>query len=593
MNLNRAIAIGTVLGLSLAAGCSSQTGTAPLPSTDAPAQMQPSAGNPAFTQSSTTSVITKTAKITYVSPGKFNTYASGHYQWVTYSSTTTISGAIKVGYYATVTGAVSSTGVLVATSISTSSTESTALTNPAISNAQITYVASGKFNTYSSGHYRWVTYTSSTAITGTIKVGYYASVSGTVTSTGSVTASSIVVTTSPSGTPTSTPTPPPSTTVMKHINTEDYVGYMTSLSRSYSSLAPYLTWAQTVSQDTAGLHAVGIKTQRYIDPNRVSSGSTYALVPTLSSEYALSCSGVRVYTHYSTIVRYIPNPANSSYRTQFGNYINNTLGASNFDSVWDDDAEPPGQFGSYSPSLPCNYSDSSWISSEIGMLSYSKIPVMVNDLNALNGTNVSLNMNLVRSSAVWGGSFEECYNTTATPEQTGWVWQATENTELQVNALNKPFLCFGRYPGTASSNTAGRIYMLASFMLTYNSNLDTLFEVFQTASQFHVEPEEQLVALNPLKSTPSTITSLRTTTSGTYGTYGREYGSCYYKGVSVGPCAVAVNPDSVSHPFPFSGYKHTLYLSGGGILDGGTASVTGAAPSSTIAAARAVIAFKD
>jgi hypothetical protein len=55
-----------------------------------------------------------------------------------------------------------------------------------------------------------------------------------------------------------------------------------------------------------------------------------------------------------------------------------------------------------------------------------------------------------------------------------------------------------------------------------------------------------------------------------------------------------VNPDrSYSHPFPLSGYTHTLALSGNGVLDSGTASVRGSAPPSSLAPMHAVIAFKN
>ncbi|MBC5827314.1 MAG: hypothetical protein GIW99_06485 [Candidatus Eremiobacteraeota bacterium] len=154
----------------------------------------------------------------------------------------------------------------------------------------------------------------------------------------------------------------------------------------------------------------------------------------------------------------------------------------------------------------------------------------------------------------------------------------------------KSFLCIAGNMSPAASSIDLRTYYTASYLMTYDLGTTVLGEKFATPSGFHAEPESELVATNPVVPTPSDISSLMISTN----VYGREYGACYIAGVSVGPCAVAVNTDAAaySHPFPWgSKYQHTLALSGGGILDGGTISADGPAPASSIPGNGAVIAF--
>jgi hypothetical protein len=153
---------------------------------------------------------------------------------------------------------------------------------------------------------------------------------------------------------------------------------------------------------------------------------------------------------------------------------------------------------------------------------------------------------------------------------------------------HKLFMCYSSNLSTASTAIAARLYVYASFLLTYDLGTSLIWEYFQTASWYTVEPESQLVALSPAVATPSTISGLRQST----GVYARKYGACYLAGRLVGACAVVVNSDNVSsHRFPFTGYHHTLALHGGGILDGGTVATNGAAPPSNLAPISAVIAF--
>lgn len=608
----RAVALATATILTIfAAGCSHSGdggGMIPQPDTQpamtTPAQDQTTTTSGTTTLSTTSSSsVTQTGKITAVSSGRITIYSGSTYGYVPvyYSSSTSISGPLTVGYYAKVSGSGSMSGPITAASVTTSSSaitasSTTSSTSPLTQSGKITAASSGRITIYAGSPYGYVPvyYYSSTTISGPLTVGYYATVKGSGSMSGPFYATSISTSTSStSTTPTSTTSGSTSSTALKHLITADYLGISGgNTTLSYSTAARYLSWAQTSTSKASAIRAAGIKTQYYVDPNRESTGDP--MMPSDYSGYARNCSGTQVTTHYGSLLRYVTNPADSTYRSKFYTYTSSLKSQAAFDAVFDDDAEQPGTYGTYSPSLPCIYSDSSWTSNEISLLNNSAIPVIVNDLNALNGEGVSLVMSLIKgSSRVTGGSFENCYASTSTPEQNDWVWTATENSEIQVNAAGKAFLCMARWAGTASANTASRTFVLASFLLTYNPNTNIFWEQYYTPSAFHVMPESQLVALDPLVSTPSSISGLQKNGS-TYGAYAREYASCYYAGTYVGACAAVVNPDrNYSHPFPLSGYKHTLALSGNGVVDGGTASMYGSAPPSTLAPMQAVIAFKN
>lgn len=153
----------------------------------------------------------------------------------------------------------------------------------------------------------------------------------------------------------------------------------------------------------------------------------------------------------------------------------------------------------------------------------------------------------------------------------------------------KFFICYSNDLTSASAAIAPRVYTYASYLLTYNLSTSMIWEYWGTTSGYTVEPESELVATSPVVAAPSSVSSLQTST----GAYGRRYNTCYIAAKAVGPCAVVVNPDSAnSHTFPYTGYHHTLLLSGGGVLDGGTISAAGPAPPSSLGPLTAAIAFQ-
>jgi hypothetical protein len=75
--------------------------------------------------------------------------------------------------------------------------------------------------------------------------------------------------------------------------------------------------------------------------------------------------------------------------------------------------------------------------------------------------------------------------------------------------------------------------------------------------------------------------------------YVREYKDCFYRGTDKGRCVVVVNPTNAVQTYAFgSKYRYTFVLRGGGVLEGGSVSTSGPAPSPSLGRASAVIAFQ-
>lgn len=376
-----------------------------------------------------------------------------------------------------------------------------------------------------------------------------------------------------------------STTItQKHILTADYLGSpYGSSSVSASAAAPYLTWAQVGINYANAVHNAGIKTQLYVDPN-VSTNNGDPLYSANETTFAHTCGGSRIAYSYDGHTMYVMNIGASTMRSLFAGYVSQIRSLAHYDAVWEDNAGPLN--GVPVTSFPCNYSASNWVTYGENLNAASPIPVMSTGLEDLYNHGMSYAVYLLDNSNTFGGNYEHCYTDTGTPKVGGWIWQVMEETEINVVARGKAFECQMRNTNAASSSTDARIYALASFLLTYNPATSILWEEFQTPSRFHVLPESGLVLESPTTSV-SSLSSIHT--SG--GTYARQYSACYWHGYALGGCAVVVNSDSVSHPFPYTAYHHSLVVSGSGVSDGGTISDEGPAPSSTLPALEARIVF--
>jgi hypothetical protein len=496
-----------------------------------------------------------------------------------YTSNATFSGLyLKAGTYATVVGTGSPSTSINATTINV--TSSAPPTSPVHISGPVTAVVTGMFTMNAGSGIGYVhVYTAGATMTGLyLKAGTNADVKGTGSPTTSVNATSVNVTSSGS---------PPAAAA--HVLTADYLGGSNGThSIAWSSAAPYLTWAETNVADANAISAAGIKTMMYVDPNREQTGSQ--MNTTNSSAYAHNCSGTPVTDLYSgSVTQKVTNPASTAMQSVFASYVASIATQAHFDALFEDDSGALSAFAPYDPfsSMPCNYTDASWITGEIALNQASSLPIVVNGLSGLNGHNPSLAIGILAGSNTTGGVFEQCYDSVSQPKMDGWLWSTIENSEIQVAGMHKLFECMGTDSASAAAAIGSRVYAYASFLMGYDPNTSVYRTMYGTPSGLHTVPEMGLVALQPTVSGTSVSAYKQ---SG--GTYARQFGACYLAGTSVGACAVVVNPDqSAGHAFPFSQYHHTLLLVGNGTLDGGTASTSGPAPPATVPFDSAVIAF--
>lgn len=375
-----------------------------------------------------------------------------------------------------------------------------------------------------------------------------------------------------------------SSAVPKHVITGAYLfsnDGVTSHGRPFSAYAATLTWAETYAGTNAA--SVGIKTILYTNPNRTEQGD--ALYTTDETTFAHTCSGTRIVQPAASQTLYVMNPNSSNLVNLYKSYVAGRLSKQHFDAVFDD--EP---YDWYAVSgMPCNYVNSTWLNAYINEMKVLAHPVIYNGLGNF-GANVSLSPTIQLNPGGIGGMGEGCYSARWNPRLSyGAYWSAFENTELAMAQQGKIFICYSNDLTSAGTAVAARIYTYASFLLTYDLSTSMIWEYWGTTSGYTVEPESELVATSPVVAAPSSVSSLQTST----GAYGRRFNACYIAAKAVGPCAVVVNPDSAnSHAFPYTGYHHTLLLSGGGILDGGTISTAGPAPANSLGPLTAAIAFQ-
>jgi hypothetical protein len=420
---------------------------------------------------------------------------------------------------------------------------------------------------------------------GVLAVGASVQVTGVGSAANSVTAAQIVV-----SEPTPDPTPTPGPISQTHVLTVDYLGAPNgSTAVSWAAAAPYLSWAEAAPSNSAAIHAAGIRTELYVDPNRAMTNSP--MYSADETEFAHDCSGRRITTTLYNQTLYVMDATSSSLQNHFQQYTSSVPGT--FDAVFEDDAGPLTDFTeSKFSGTPCNYTDASWLSGGEALNASSALPVIFNGLSANGDQPISPSIAFLSGSNTIGGAMEGCYTSPTVVKATGstpgsW-WADVENTEIQVAAQNKIFECYAKGAGPSASYTDARLYVYASFLLTYNPGASALWETFSTPTGFDVNPESGLVALDPKVPEPSSVSALQQPG----GAFGREYGECYLRGKFVGPCAAVVNPDPGTSPvFPFPQYRHTLVLSGSGVLDGGALATNGPPPPEYLTGGQAEIVF--
>lgn len=370
--------------------------------------------------------------------------------------------------------------------------------------------------------------------------------------------------------------------IPRHVQTADYWGgYSGTKVVPASAAAEALSWVETDDIGAAEIRPLGVKTIMYTDPNRVRPGDP--VYNNDESTFAHTCSGTRARASASYRGQLLLDPRSRALPRVWRRSIDRHGGLAAFDAVFADDSTG----AVYSLDRPCNYDLGSWLASESGLFRSAAVPIIYNGLNFFDGHNVSQTIALNQNAI--GGMMEECYAQFKPDHRVaGWMWNATEQTELRMAHDGKYFFCYGRDLTPADQAYDSRIYTYASFLLTYDPRTSVLWEYYKTPTGGHVMPESRLVTLNPVKRNISSIEQLRTPE----GIYMRAYQQCYIAGKPAGACVAIVNPDDDAHALSLPGYRRTLVLNGSGVFDGGTVSVQNTAPPRTLGPRAAAIAFR-
>lgn len=619
MYFKRAAALCAVLGFSFfAAGCSGNSAaTPPVIPTDSTAPIQDAAPSDSAPRTSmTTGTVGSTVKLVgkiiydkfYSSSGGFEVSAGAAGNvWIYANSGTSWSYnglSFKLGDYVTVSGTWKNSTTVLATSASLSTsgspgilsgtTAQTTSTQSAAVTGQIVYASfyssSGGFEVKEgNGTNVWVYRTSTTQMTYnglSVKVGTYVSANGTWKNSTTLYASSISLSsTMPSSGSTAAPTtitatPAPSAGVPKHVQTAEYLWTSTETSRGPAYYAPYLSFAYTLYSQMAAAQKAGIKTVLYSSPVMAQSNTyEYTALNGYPGARATTCSGSLVHTYNGSGLLADPtkSTAASYYQNVMSHYESMAKQANpGYSHPWDlifIDNDGP-LYGA--SATPCNYNAITWGTAQDSALATTGQKFILNSLSVAD-SNVPAYVSRLKGSAIAGGVFEECFTTA--------LWSSEEDAQLQSIALlksqGKPggagFWCYAdNNTASASTVTPLRMYIYASFLLTYDPNYSVFQESFATPSTFKVMPETGFVPMSPV-SVPTGVTGLATST----GAYLQRYNSCYYRGSLIGRCEIIVNPSTTSYvsvPNPWA-LHHSMVLSGNGVLDGGSVSFSGAVPS--------------
>ncbi len=355
---------------------------------------------------------------------------------------------------------------------------------------------------------------------------------------------------------------------------------------SPAAAAPYVTWANTDHTGADADHAGGIKyVVEYIDVARVYRGDrAYPLIAggKFSGAIARNCSGQPVATtpegfmtdpYRRQTLDLLDDEISYNYNPAFAAYFVDDIDALR----WGMRNGPPcrGNVPWTEPSASLAYA-SLLASVRVDAGGREITPkIIMNGLNQYTDKPAlhTVPLNTLRPSNVIGGMCEGCFaDNTPDNLKSGVEWQDDADLEIKTVRMRKIYWDYVRY---IADDPRARLFTYASFMLAW----DPRFTIYQTAykpntpGQLHVTPETQLVAHDPLKRGFDSIAALRDRG----GTYVREYRACYFHARPIGPCAFVVNSDPTAHPAPRLSleYGHSVTVSGGMVLEGGTVSFDG------------------
>jgi len=409
--------------------------------------------------------------------------------------------------------------------------------------------------------------------------------------------------------PPSTPPPaaqPPSGSVPTHVTTWYYYGLddvNDGVPASYMAAhADYveIDAANTVAQGQAFKSAGGKYVVSYGDPafstycsapfNAPAGGCRGPIGSLVSSDetaWLHGADGARVHRFMNAQFQYQEafNPASSSARSAYAAATASAVSAMpQLDYFFADDSGGvfDGSDGTQLSGLLLNFnapsveiaSDSAFVDAEKGMLASAARPVFINGATPYTMAP-SYNGTFLGASNVAGQNFEGCYGdengAVGDTPSSGPRWSNMSNALLAAYADGAPAICMN----VESATPANRLYVLASWWMTYDPSRSIIAPVTAASDGYTVFPEMDIVPRQPRATASGSIGALK---SG--GAYVREFGACYQAGAAIGPCAAVVNPsgNTVAVPALAGHYANALVLDPRSAYTGGTAAWSGAIP---------------
>jgi hypothetical protein len=366
----------------------------------------------------------------------------------------------------------------------------------------------------------------------------------------------------------------------------------------WAKVAPFIDWAITIqgpkaAEMTTDLNSAGIHSVYYTDPNRQrTDGPEYT---NDESTFAHDCSGNRILITKLPYLFYLMNPSSPDLYQLWINEINRVRDQWGGDPqyVFEDTADHI----NYVSAMPCDFWQPTWDAStnamDVTFENSIKLPIIYNagDIHLLdNVVGVSPAVDIDPTTA--GGLTEACFGNgfaLAVPLQFGQDWLATQTQLLRMQHDRRLAICHANSLNDAAKYVDQRMYVYASFLLTYDPQYSIFTELYSTPSKLTVFPEVYLVPHFAYQPIIHNIDQLEQAG----GSYAQQYARCDFYGKPIRGCAFVVNPSRTkSVPFPFKGlYSATLVLKGYSVVDGGKARVDGPAPSAMIPPESAVVAL--
>jgi len=290
------------------------------------------------------------------------------------------------------------------------------------------------------------------------------------------------------------------------------------------------------------------------------------------------------------------NPASQSARDAFTWYTQRTISHSpavdffladdmGGTFIGSDGTQLSGWFYGYNaPSVEIT-TDAQFIPAARQMLAAALRPVFVNGYDPATRLP-SYNGAWLDSPNVSGDEYEGCYSTAPGGDVAGDSsdkWAGTSNGILAVIAHRSKALCMM----TAAATPSNRIYLMASWWMTYTEPYSIAAPEAPTSDGFTLRPEYDIVPRQPRTTATNDVHVLRSST----GAYVREFAACYQAGSPIGPCAAVVNSGSspVALPQLSASYTRSLVVDDRSSYSGGQATWTGGVPAQLPALSAVVV----